>query len=67
MLRYTYIHPLFLRGVYTIDIKTVAKMLTLYKDNKIYKMYSIAVGKPSTQTPKGVFAIINKAVNPGGP
>jgi lipoprotein-anchoring transpeptidase ErfK/SrfK len=41
--------------------------LTLYHDGKFYKAYPVAVGKASTPTPKGIFRIKNKAVNPGGP
>jgi Uncharacterized protein conserved in bacteria len=39
----------------------------LFRDNEFFKTYTVAVGKPSTPTPKGTFKIINKAVNPGGP
>lgn len=51
---------------YSILINTTARTLTLYKNRKIYKTYSAAVGKPSTPTPKGNFRIINKQLNPGG-
>jgi lipoprotein-anchoring transpeptidase ErfK/SrfK len=53
--------------VYKIDINTTARIMTLYKNNQVYKTYPIAIGKPSTPTPKGNFKIINKAINPGGP
>jgi lipoprotein-anchoring transpeptidase ErfK/SrfK len=52
---------------YKIDINTTARTLTLLKNNKVFKVYPIAIGKPSTPTPKGSFKIINKAINPGGP
>lgn len=52
---------------YSILINTETKTLTLYKGNELIKAYPIAIGKPSTPTPKGVFKIINKAINPGGP
>jgi lipoprotein-anchoring transpeptidase ErfK/SrfK len=52
---------------YKIDINTTARTLTLLKNNKVFKVYPIAIGKPSTPTPKGTFKIINKAINPGGP
>jgi lipoprotein-anchoring transpeptidase ErfK/SrfK len=58
---------LYLRALYSILISTEKHTLSLYKDKKFYKSYPIAVGKPSTPTPKGTFKIINKAVNPGGP
>ena len=53
--------------VYSILINTKGKVLNLYKGTALLKTYPIAIGKPSTPTPKGVFKIINKAVNPGGP
>jgi len=52
---------------YSITINVAARRLTLFKDGKVFKSYPVAVGKPSTSTPKGNFTIINKAVNPGGP
>lgn len=62
-----YFYPYFARPAYKILINTVARTLTLYENGKIYKVYPVAVGKPSTPTPKGNFTIANKAVNPGGP
>lgn len=55
------------RATYSILINRSAHTLTLYKDNKFYKVYTVAVGKGSTPTPRGTFRIINKQVNPGGP
>lgn len=55
------------RVQYNIVINTKQHTLTLYKDNNVYKVYKVGVGKPSTPTPKGNFKIINLAVNPGGP
>lgn len=55
------------RVTFKININTTSKILTLYKDGKWFKSYPVAVGKPSTPTPKGVFKIKNKALNPGGP
>nr|WP_094549199.1 L,D-transpeptidase [Petroclostridium xylanilyticum] len=52
---------------YSITINTSARTLTLYRNGSVYKTYPVAVGKPSTPTPKGTFTILNKAVNPGGP
>lgn len=60
------IEPLY-RVKYRIVINTRNHTLTLYRDNKVYKAYKIAVGKASTPTPKGTFKIINRSVNPGGP
>lgn len=55
------------RATYSILINRSGRTLTLYKDNKFYKSYPVAVGKGSTPTPQGTFRIINKQVNPGGP
>ncbi len=52
---------------YSITVDTSARILTLFKNGKVFKTYPIAIGKPSTPTPKGNFKIINKAYNPGGP
>lgn len=62
-----YFYPYFTRPAYKILINTTARTLTLYENGKTYKVYPVAVGKPSTPTPKGSFTIVNKAVNPGGP
>lgn len=55
------------RQLYTININTSGRTLTLYKNGEWYKSYPIAVGKPATPTPKGTFKIVNKGLNPGGP
>lgn len=52
---------------YSISVNTSIRRLTLLKNGIVFKTYPIAIGKPSTPTPKGTFKIINKAVNPGGP
>lgn len=70
MCLYTYTNPYLLRSPatkYSILINTTARTLTLYKNGKIYRTYLVAVGKPSTPTPKGNFRIVNKAFKPGGP
>lgn len=56
-----------LRETYSILILTKKHALILYKNNKPFKTYKVAVGKPSTPTPKGQFKIANKAVDPKGP
>lgn len=58
---------LFRQTPYSITINVAARRLTLLKNGKVFKTYPIAVGKPSTPTPKGNFRIINKAYQPGGP
>lgn len=55
------------RSTYSININTKTHTLTLFKDGKVFKTYKVAVGKPSTPTPKGTFRIVNRAINPGGP
>ena len=57
----------FNRVNYSITINTQTHTLTLYRDNIVYRTYPVAVGKPSSPTPKGTFRIINRAINPGGP
>lgn len=58
----------YMRGsVYKITINTSAHALTLFKNGMPFKTYTVAVGKPSTPTPKGTFKIINRALKPGGP
>jgi len=52
---------------YSITVNVAARRMTLFRDGKVFKTYPIAVGKPSTPTPRGSFKIINKAHNPGGP
>ena len=52
---------------YSITVNTSTRTLTLYRNGQWVKSYPVAVGKPSTPTPKGTFTIVNKAVNPGGP
>jgi len=51
---------------YSITVNTDQHTLTLFKNGKPFKSYPVAVGKPSTPTPKGVFKVINKAAHPGG-
>ncbi|WP_434304054.1 L,D-transpeptidase [Clostridium botulinum] len=67
MFYYLYPYTEFYRAIYRIVINAKAHTLTLFRDNNVYKTYKVAVGKPSTPTPKGTFKIINRAINPGGP
>lgn len=55
------------RQQYSITINLNEKYLYLIREGKIFKSYRVAIGKPSSPTPKGTFKIINVAVNPGGP
>ena len=51
---------------YRIAVHLKSKTLYLYRDNKLYKKYVVAIGKHSTPTPKGNFKVINRQENPGG-
>ncbi|MGE5630535.1 MAG: L,D-transpeptidase [Caulobacteraceae bacterium] len=55
------------RAVYSITVNTKSRTLTLFSNGKIVRSYPVAIGKPSSPTPKGSFKIVNVAVNPGGP
>lgn len=50
-----------------IIVNVGAKRLTVYRNGSIYREYIIATGKPDTPTPIGVFEVINKEIDPGGP
>lgn len=52
---------------YKIIVRTREKKLDLFRNDKLYKTYPVAIGKPSTPTPKGNFRIINKDDNPSHP
>lgn len=52
---------------YSITINTNNRTLALINNGKVQKSYPVALGKPSTPTPRGSFRIINKQINPGGP
>lgn len=53
--------------IYSILIDTNLHTLYLYSDDELYKSYPVAVGKPSTPSPKGKFKVLRKSKNPGGP
>ncbi|MCK4257353.1 MAG: L,D-transpeptidase [Halanaerobiales bacterium] len=42
------------------------RRLFLYDSGKVIKNYPVAVGKPSTPTPIGMYSIRHKLKNPGG-
>ena len=50
-----------------IVVNVGAKRLTVYKNGGIFREYIVATGKPATPTPIGVFEIVNKEIDPGGP
>lgn len=47
-----------------IIINLPSCMLEYYEGNHLIKEYPVAIGKPSTPTPRGVFSILEKEVNP---
>lgn len=51
----------------SITISLNAKILSLYRNGRLFKAYPVAIGKPTTPTPKGTFTIVNQQINPGGP
>jgi len=62
MFCYLYPYAEYYRATYRIIINRQAHTLTLFRNNNVYKAYKVAVGKPSTPTPKGTFRIVNRAV-----
>jgi lipoprotein-anchoring transpeptidase ErfK/SrfK len=40
------------------------RKLVLFEGERVLRVYDVAVGKPSTPTPQGKFAIINRVPNP---
>lgn len=53
-------------GKLSIVINTYNRTLTLYANRKKYKTYPVAIGKPSTKSPIGEWAIIGKSKDWGG-
>lgn len=47
-----------------IEINIPSRTLKLFDNDKFVKMYPIAVGKPSNDSPIGHYKILNKIVNP---
>ncbi len=47
-----------------IIINLPSSTLEYYENNQLVKEYSIAIGKPSTPTPIGLFQIIDKEIDP---
>ncbi len=52
---------------FEIIINVAAKRLTVYRSGALFREYIVATGRPETPTPIGVFEIINKELDPGGP
>lgn len=51
---------------FSIRISLLARRLTVLQDGKLFKSYPIGVGKTTTPSPIGRFAIANKRPHPGG-
>ncbi len=51
---------------YSIVVSLKRKQLSLIRDNKEIKKYSIAIGRKESPTSPGYFTIINKVPDPGG-
>lgn len=51
---------------YRIVINTYSRQLVLYRNAKIYKTYPVAIGKATTKSPVGEWAIVNKYKKWGG-
>ena len=52
---------------FEIIVNIGAKRLTVYRNGTIFREYIVATGKPETPTPTGIFEIVNKEIDPGGP
>ena len=50
---------------YSIVIDVPGRTLFLFQGSRQYRSYPVAVGKPSTPTPRGTFTIVEKVENPG--
>ena len=52
---------------YSIKVNISGKELILYQDGSPRKSYPVGIGKMLTPTPTGIYNIISKVPNPGGP
>jgi lipoprotein-anchoring transpeptidase ErfK/SrfK len=53
--------------MYRIIIDLSDRMLYLLDNEKVTRGFPIGIGRELTQTPLGMYTIINKVPNPGGP
>ncbi|VBB06565.1 Hypothetical protein LUCI_1801 [Lucifera butyrica] len=49
-----------------ILITKSTRQLTLFNGNSPFRHFPVAIGKPSTPTPSGNYAVATKVINPGG-
>lgn len=54
------------QGEISIVINTYKRTLTLFSDGKVFKTYPVAIGKTSTKSPVGEWAIITRSKDWGG-
>lgn len=54
------------QGEISIEVDTYSRVLTLFVDGNVFKRYPVAIGKPSTKSPVGEWAIISKSKDWGG-
>jgi lipoprotein-anchoring transpeptidase ErfK/SrfK len=54
----------YLRGPRVIVVSLEDKKLALVEDGQVKKVYTVAVGKPSTPSPTGTFTIARRVKNP---
>jgi len=47
-----------------IVVSIPERKLVLFEGDRVLRIFEVAVGKPSTPTPRGKFAIINRVPNP---
>jgi LysM repeat protein len=48
-----------------IEINIPDRKLTVYRDNNVFKTYSIGLENPAYPVPRGTFKVVNKQVDPG--
>ncbi len=49
-----------------LEIFRAGRRLSYFAGHQNVRTYPVAVGKPSTPTPLGVYKVMNKIINPGG-
>ena len=47
-----------------IVVSVPDRKLVLFEGDRVLRIYDVATGKPSTPTPQGTFAIVNRVPNP---
>lgn len=52
---------------YRIIVDLSDRALYLLDQNVVVRQFPVGIGKMLTQTPQGIYTIINKVPNPGGP